>query len=199
VTAAPVLRFGHFQSQANRSLSQMFDDFQMAEDLAFDHAWLVDFGTAEQDLAHIVLPGERLDGDLEMALECPVGSLWSDLGHRLADYAHGRERIVPMGATARRALNRYLATRAAVASADPLFASRRGTPLTPRGVQLAIARLGRRAGVGTRCSPHTFRHTLARGYPVNRGDVFSLQQTLGDGTITVVHRRRKRPIGTLPG
>jgi site-specific recombinase XerC len=38
-----------------------------------------------------------------------------------------KERIVPIGATARRALNRYLATRAAVGSADPLFASRRGT------------------------------------------------------------------------
>jgi alkanesulfonate monooxygenase SsuD/methylene tetrahydromethanopterin reductase-like flavin-dependent oxidoreductase (luciferase family) len=36
------LRFGLFMSQANKSLAQVFDEFQMAEDLGFDHAWLVD-------------------------------------------------------------------------------------------------------------------------------------------------------------
>ncbi|GAC1670877.1 MAG: LLM class flavin-dependent oxidoreductase [Candidatus Limnocylindrales bacterium] len=35
-------RFGLFLSQANKSLSQVLDEFQMAEDLGFDHAWLVD-------------------------------------------------------------------------------------------------------------------------------------------------------------
>jgi alkanesulfonate monooxygenase SsuD/methylene tetrahydromethanopterin reductase-like flavin-dependent oxidoreductase (luciferase family) len=39
-TQAP--RFGLFLSQANKSLSQVYDEFQMAEDLGFDHAWLVD-------------------------------------------------------------------------------------------------------------------------------------------------------------
>jgi alkanesulfonate monooxygenase SsuD/methylene tetrahydromethanopterin reductase-like flavin-dependent oxidoreductase (luciferase family) len=36
------LRFGLFLSQANKSLAQVYDEFQMAEDLGFDHAWLVD-------------------------------------------------------------------------------------------------------------------------------------------------------------
>ncbi len=75
-----------------------------------------------------------------------------------------RERIVPIGATARRALVRYLATWTAVTAGDPLFCGRWGPGLTARGIQLAIARLGRRAAVGTRCSPHTFRPTFARGY-----------------------------------
>ena len=35
-------RFGLFLSQANKPLSQVYDEFQMAEDLGFDHAWLVD-------------------------------------------------------------------------------------------------------------------------------------------------------------
>ena len=39
---APSLRFGLFLSQANKPLSQVYDEFQMAEDLGFDHAWLVD-------------------------------------------------------------------------------------------------------------------------------------------------------------
>ena len=35
-------RFGLFLSQANKSLARVYDEFQMAEDLGFDHAWLVD-------------------------------------------------------------------------------------------------------------------------------------------------------------
>jgi integrase/recombinase XerC len=99
-----------------------------------------------------------------------------------------KERIVPIGASARRALVRYLATRAAVTAGDPLFCGRWGPALTARGIQQAIARLGRRAEVGTRCSPHTFRHTFARGYLVNGGDVFSLQQILGHATLDMVRR-----------
>jgi integrase/recombinase XerD len=67
-----------------------------------------------------------------------------------------------------------LATRERVGPADPLFVGRYGKRLSRRGIQYAVARLGRRAGIGTRSSPHTFRHTFARGYLVNGGDVFSL-------------------------
>jgi integrase/recombinase XerD len=77
-----------------------------------------------------------------------------------------KERIVPLGATARRALLRYVAGRDPVGPADALFVGRYGAPLSRRGMQYAIARLGRRAGVGTRSSPHTFRHTFARDYLV---------------------------------
>ncbi|MFL5708029.1 MAG: LLM class flavin-dependent oxidoreductase [Chloroflexota bacterium] len=40
--ASPAPRFGLFLSQANKSWPQVLDDFQMAEELGFDHAWLVD-------------------------------------------------------------------------------------------------------------------------------------------------------------
>jgi alkanesulfonate monooxygenase SsuD/methylene tetrahydromethanopterin reductase-like flavin-dependent oxidoreductase (luciferase family) len=42
VSAAPSLRFGLFLSQANKSLAQVYDEFALAEELGFDHAWLVD-------------------------------------------------------------------------------------------------------------------------------------------------------------
>jgi site-specific recombinase XerD len=98
-----------------------------------------------------------------------------------------KERIVPIGATARAALLRYVRERESVGPADHLFVGRTG-PLGRRGIQVAIRRLGRRAGVTTRCSPHTFRHTFARGYLVNGGDVFSLQQILGHTTLDMVRR-----------
>lgn len=42
MTTAPAARFGLFLSQANKPWSQILDEFQMAESLGFDHAWLVD-------------------------------------------------------------------------------------------------------------------------------------------------------------
>ena len=42
VAQTPALRFGLFMSQANKPWSRVLDEFQMAESLGFDHAWLVD-------------------------------------------------------------------------------------------------------------------------------------------------------------
>ncbi len=38
----PAPRFGLFLSQANKTWRQVLDEFQMAEEMGFDHAWLVD-------------------------------------------------------------------------------------------------------------------------------------------------------------
>lgn len=42
MTASPTVRFGLFLSQAGKTWSQVIDEFTMAEELGFDHAWLVD-------------------------------------------------------------------------------------------------------------------------------------------------------------
>jgi alkanesulfonate monooxygenase SsuD/methylene tetrahydromethanopterin reductase-like flavin-dependent oxidoreductase (luciferase family) len=42
MTSAPALRFGMFLSQAGRSWTEVRDDVVQAEELGFDHAWLVD-------------------------------------------------------------------------------------------------------------------------------------------------------------
>ena len=50
-----------------------------------------------------------------------------------------------------------------------------------------VRRYGRRAGIeGVRCSPHTFRHTFARNYLLNGGDIFSLQKILGHTSLASV-------------
>jgi hypothetical protein len=55
--------------------------------------------------------------------------------------------------TARRALVRYLGTRGRPTPADPRFMSTWRRALNPRAIHTVVSRLGRRAGVATRCSP----------------------------------------------
>ncbi len=131
-----------------------------------------------------------LDTGLRLAelLQLRVGDLRPDGTVRVMGKG-SKERIVPIGATARRAVVRYIAGRGAASRpGDALFVGARGAPIERRMLQKAIADLGRRAGVGTRCSPHTFRHTFARSFLVNGGDVFSLQQILGHTTLDMVRR-----------
>jgi len=98
-----------------------------------------------------------------------------------------KERIVPIGSTARGAIVRYLGQRGPGAPDAPLFLGRRGA-LDARGMQQVLKRLKVRAGITGRCSPHSFRHTFARSYLVNGGDAFSLQQILGHTTLDMVKR-----------
>jgi len=101
-----------------------------------------------------------------------------------------KERIVPFGSQVRRNLRRYLIHQ----RPDPespivkqVFLTYEGYPLKPRGVQSMIRRLGRDAGIdNVRCSPHTFRHTFAKRYLMNGGDIFSLQKILGHSSLEVV-------------
>jgi site-specific recombinase XerD len=99
-----------------------------------------------------------------------------------------RERIVPVGNAARRALLRYLRQYRAGDANSAIFRSRNGGPLGWRGIQQVFNRLRSRAGIAGRCSPHTLRHTFARAYLVNGGDAFSLQRILGHTTLDMVKR-----------
>jgi len=68
-----------------------------------------------------------------------------------------------------------------------LFLNENGLPLTRSGVQQMLRRLGRAVGLtGARCSPHTFRHTFAKNYLLNGGDIFSLQKILGHSSLASV-------------
>jgi len=101
-----------------------------------------------------------------------------------------RERTVPFGIQVRRALWRY-ARDHRVHPASPrekrLFLSGNGFPLRPRSVQSMIMRTGKRAGItGVRSSPHTLRHTFAKMYLMEGGDIFSLQKILGHSSLEMV-------------
>ena len=94
-----------------------------------------------------------------------------------------KERIVPVGSVVQKSLWKYInhfRPQPLTQKVTRLFLSDDGLPLTRSGIQQMLRRCGKRAGIsGVRCSPHTFRHTFAKSYLINGGDIFSLQKILG--------------------
>lgn len=98
-----------------------------------------------------------------------------------------KERMVPFGATTKKALIRYITTwrpEPAYDDSDKVALSVYGTPLTYDGLLQAVKRLGRRADV-PRVHPHLLRHTFSVRYLMNGGDVMTLRLTLGHTTLDV--------------
>jgi site-specific recombinase XerD len=101
-----------------------------------------------------------------------------------------RERIVPVGRKTRRALRQWLGRRGPVRPEDALFVGRGGLQLQPRAIQQLVRRVSRRAELTSRCSPHVLRHTFARSFLRNGGDLFSLQRILGHSPSSIQVTRR---------
>ncbi len=101
-----------------------------------------------------------------------------------------KERLVPIGSLVQRTLWKYLnhyRPRPLTDKVTRLFLSEEGLSLTRSGIQQMLRRSGKRAGItGVRCSPHTFRHTFAKNYLLNGGDIFSLQKILGHSSLASV-------------
>ena len=101
-----------------------------------------------------------------------------------------KERIVPIGAVAQRALNRYLfrfRQRPVHAAVDNVFLTQDGHSLTDNCIKLMFTRLAKRSGI-CRLHAHLCRHTFATKYLANGGDVLSLQQMLGHSSLEMVRR-----------
>jgi integrase/recombinase XerD len=115
----------------------------------------------------------------------------------------GKERIVPLGRTACGAVRRYIAeVRPALISEDrdELFLSRRGKPFTRQGFWKLLGRHARKAGLASRISPHTLRHSFATHLLERGADLRSVQLMLGHSQITTtqiythVSRERLRQV-----
>jgi site-specific recombinase XerD len=101
-----------------------------------------------------------------------------------------KEREVPLGATASRALMRYLemARPAPAAPASRIvFLTMGGQPITQQSVAQIMRRVAKRAGL-KRLYPHLLRHTFAVRYLINGGDAFSLQKILGHESLDMTRR-----------
>jgi len=101
-----------------------------------------------------------------------------------------KERIVPIGGVAEKALQRYVfhfRPEPLRVDEDNLFLTLEGKPLSGNAVRLVFTRLAKRSEV-KRFHAHLCRHTFATNYLINGGDVFSLQQILGHTSLEMVRR-----------
>lgn len=110
---------------------------------------------------------------------------WRD--RTLKVYGKGRkERLVPFSRSLEKHLRNYIEIRGLL-DTDSLFVNIDNKVYQVRGMQQAIKLYGEAAQIkGVRVSPHTFRHTFAKMYIMNGGDVFSLQKILGHTSLEIV-------------
>ncbi len=97
----------------------------------------------------------------------------------------GKTRIVPVGAQALAALAAWLPLRQTLArdGVAALFVNRRGDRLSPRSIQLRLARWAVRAGVPQHVHPHMLRHAFATHVLQSSGDLRAVQELLGHASI----------------
>ncbi|HEX5495060.1 MAG TPA: site-specific tyrosine recombinase XerD [Mycobacteriales bacterium] len=100
----------------------------------------------------------------------------------------GRERVVPLGRCALRAVEDYLVrSRPALAAAGRgtprLFLNARGGPLSRQSAWAILRAAAGRAGLSGRVSPHTLRHSFATHLLDGGADVRVVQELLGHASV----------------
>ena len=99
-----------------------------------------------------------------------------------------KERLVPMGRPAARALARYLRdVRPGLERGKGkgrVFLNARGGPLSRQAVWRIVRESCRRAGIEQAVSPHTLRHTFATHLLEGGADLAAVQELLGHADIT---------------
>jgi integrase/recombinase XerD len=99
-----------------------------------------------------------------------------------------KERVVPVGRYAVKALQAYL-VRGRPALAGPrsrgaLFLNQRGGRLTRQGCTNIVKAMARRAGIRKRVTPHMLRHSFATHLLEGGADVRVVQELLGHASVT---------------
>jgi integrase/recombinase XerD len=99
----------------------------------------------------------------------------------------GKERIVPLGDSAKNAIIRYLdesRARYLIKDSDFLFLTYRGQPFTRQGFWKVLKKYALEAKLEDKISPHVLRHSFATHLLERGADLRSVQLMLGHSQIT---------------
>jgi len=96
-----------------------------------------------------------------------------------------RERLVPVGSHAVRALERWQRIHASTAGADEdrVFTSLKGRALGVRAIQKRVAYWSQRQGLDQNVHPHQLRHSFASHILESSGDLRAVQELLGHANL----------------
>lgn len=120
--------------------------------------------------------------------ELPIASVDLEEGFAVVFGKGSKERLVPIGGPARRALERYFAlVRPGLdqgQGAGLVFLNARGRPIRRESVWAIVRDSARRAGITRKVSPHTLRHTFATHLVEGGADLAAVQELLGHADIS---------------
>jgi integrase/recombinase XerD len=121
------------------------------------------------------------------AIGLEVGDVDLETGVLRARGKGAKERLVPIGSAASRAVVAYLTSGRPRLVGErleaALFVNHRGSRLTRQGLYKVVQRHARAAGLAGKMSPHTLRHTFATHLLAGGCDLRSLQEMLGHADI----------------
>jgi len=103
-----------------------------------------------------------------------------------------KERLVPIGSPAIKAINEYIDSKSmskkkeekSVSRSEPLFLNKYGGRLTARSVARSLDKYLKASGINLLTSPHTFRHSFATHLLDKGADLRSVQEMLGHSSLS---------------